>query len=109
MIRKTLTLIRALQVFLASERTFFSWLRVSLLLGSFALALFNGGDNIGRYMGVVYAIISMLAVSVGTFNSVVSTDVKYDRSSTPGRCSREGRIGYERRTQGTLVRSLVYR
>ncbi|KAL7005582.1 hypothetical protein EMMF5_004827 [Cystobasidiomycetes sp. EMM_F5] len=50
------------KVFLASERTFFSWLRVALLLGSFALALFNGGDKIGRQMGIVYALISILAV-----------------------------------------------
>jgi len=50
------------KVFLASERTFFSWLRVSLLLGSFALALFNGGDEIGRNMGIVYALISIGAV-----------------------------------------------
>lgn len=44
---------------LSGERTFFSWLRVALLLGSFALALFNGGDKIGSRMGMVYAIISM--------------------------------------------------
>lgn len=46
------------------ERTFFSWLRVALLLGSFALALFNGGDKIGSRMGMVYAIISMGMVSI---------------------------------------------
>ncbi|CAD6567153.1 MAG: hypothetical protein CYPHOPRED_001461 [Cyphobasidiales sp. Tagirdzhanova-0007] len=51
------------KVFLASERTFFSWLRVSLLLGSFALALFNGGDKLGRSMGLVYAVISLASVA----------------------------------------------
>lgn len=50
------------KVYLASERTFFSWIRVSLLLGSFGLALFNGGDSMGRVMGLVYAGISILAV-----------------------------------------------
>lgn len=59
---ETIQLTDSLQVFLASERTFFSWLRVALLLGSFALALFNGGDKIGRQMGIVYALISILAV-----------------------------------------------
>ena len=50
------------KVYLASERTFFSWIRVSLLLGSFGLALFNGGDSMGRIMGLIYAGISILAV-----------------------------------------------
>ena len=50
------------KVFLASERTFFSWIRVSLLLGSFGLALFNSGDGLGRAMGLTYAGISLLAV-----------------------------------------------
>ncbi|KAK9894884.1 hypothetical protein P389DRAFT_196961 [Cystobasidium minutum MCA 4210] len=50
------------KVWLASERTFFSWIRVALLLGSFALALFNGGDKIGSRMGMVYAIISIVMI-----------------------------------------------
>lgn len=50
------------KVFLASERTFFSWIRVALLLGSFGLALFNSGDATGRAMGLTYAGISLLAV-----------------------------------------------
>ncbi|GAA6059960.1 hypothetical protein JCM10212_001309 [Sporobolomyces blumeae] len=56
------------KVWLASERTLLSWFRVSLLLSSFALALFNGAsenDTASRVMGVLYAVIaaSMLIYS----------------------------------------------
>ena len=50
------------QVWLASERTFLNWLRVSLLISSFALALFNSagpGDKVAKWMGLVYACISI--------------------------------------------------
>ncbi|GAA5980789.1 hypothetical protein JCM11641_002652 [Rhodosporidiobolus odoratus] len=49
------------KVWLASERTLLSWFRVSLLLSSFALALFNGAvehDSASRAMGAVYAVIA---------------------------------------------------
>ncbi|GAA6028802.1 hypothetical protein JCM8097_007403 [Rhodosporidiobolus ruineniae] len=50
------------KVWLASERTLLSWFRVSLLLSSFALALFNSAglhDHASRAMGVVYALIAV--------------------------------------------------
>ncbi|GAA5875323.1 hypothetical protein JCM8547_003204 [Rhodosporidiobolus lusitaniae] len=50
------------KVWLASERTLLSWFRVSLLLSSFALALFNSAgerDWASRSMGVVYAVIAV--------------------------------------------------
>ncbi|GAA5973433.1 hypothetical protein JCM21900_006340, partial [Sporobolomyces salmonicolor] len=49
-------------VWLASERTLLSWFRVSLLLSSFALALFNSAgesDSGSRAMGATYAIIAV--------------------------------------------------
>ncbi|KAK4695551.1 putative membrane protein, partial [Phenoliferia sp. Uapishka_3] len=50
------------KVWLASERTFLNWLRVSILISSFALALFNGaavGDKVAKGMGLTYAVISI--------------------------------------------------
>lgn len=55
------------KVFLASERTFLNWLRVSLLLSSFALTLFNTspvGDWVGKGMGLVYI---ALAFAMGAY------------------------------------------
>jgi uncharacterized membrane protein YidH (DUF202 family) len=48
-------------VWLASERTFLNWLRVSVLVSSFALALFNaaGNDWVTKGMGMVYAALSI--------------------------------------------------
>ncbi|KAH8917757.1 hypothetical protein BT69DRAFT_1354482 [Atractiella rhizophila] len=56
------------KVFLASERTLFSWLRLSILMGSLSLALFNasGKDNmIGRYFGFSYSLISVGTLCYG--------------------------------------------
>ncbi|KAM0747107.1 hypothetical protein T439DRAFT_293232 [Meredithblackwellia eburnea MCA 4105] len=50
------------KVWLASERTFLNWLRVSLLISSFALALFNSaadGDWVTKGMGFTYALIAI--------------------------------------------------
>ncbi|CEQ41190.1 SPOSA6832_02881, partial [Sporobolomyces salmonicolor] len=50
------------KVWLASERTLLSWFRVSLLLSSFALALFNSAgesDSGSRAMGATYAVIAV--------------------------------------------------
>ncbi|KDE04684.1 hypothetical protein MVLG_04908 [Microbotryum lychnidis-dioicae p1A1 Lamole] len=50
------------KVWLASERTFLNWLRVALLLSSFALALFNSAgptDNVAKWMGFAYALIAI--------------------------------------------------
>ncbi|PKY27279.1 SPX-domain-containing protein [Rhizophagus irregularis] len=52
------------KVFFANERTFFHWMRFSVLLGSFSLALFNtsGDDRVGYMCGFIYAIISVAAL-----------------------------------------------
>ncbi|KAL1916600.1 uncharacterized protein VTP21DRAFT_5791 [Calcarisporiella thermophila] len=50
------------KVYFANERTFLSWMRFSLLLGSLSLGLFNSGDVIGRYAGLIYAIISLTSM-----------------------------------------------
>lgn len=50
------------KVWLAAERTYLNWLRVSLLISSFALALFNSAgkkDYVGKSMGVVYCAIAV--------------------------------------------------
>ncbi|KAI5478204.1 vacuolar transporter chaperone 2 [Pseudohyphozyma bogoriensis] len=50
------------KVWLASERTFLNYLRVALLLSSFALALFNSApkkDSIATWMGFSYAVIAI--------------------------------------------------
>lgn len=50
------------KVWLASERTFLNYLRVAVLLSSFALALFNSAspkDYIASAMAMVYAIIGV--------------------------------------------------
>ena len=55
------------KVFLASERTFLNWLRVSLLLSSFALTLFNTaaeGDWVAKGMGTFYI---LLAFAMGGY------------------------------------------
>ncbi|RIA93067.1 VTC domain-containing protein [Glomus cerebriforme] len=52
------------KVFLANERTFFSWMRFSVMLGTFSLALFNasGDDRVGYICGFMYAIISIIVL-----------------------------------------------
>ncbi|PWN88710.1 hypothetical protein FA10DRAFT_288236 [Acaromyces ingoldii] len=75
------------KVWFANERTWISWLRVSLLIGSFALAMYNSAnffsshhhhDDAGRAKGpqpstirnfsLVYAGISILTLVWGLFN-----------------------------------------
>lgn len=46
------------KVWFASERTFLTWLRVAVVISTFALALFNSagdGDWVAKGMGIVYA------------------------------------------------------
>lgn len=50
------------KVFLASERTFLTWLRVAVLISTFALALFNSaapGDWVAKGMGFTYATVAI--------------------------------------------------
>lgn len=63
--RKIITPVRVEpKVFFANERTFFHWMRFSVLLGTFSLALFNtsGDDRVGYMCGFIYAIISIVAL-----------------------------------------------
>jgi uncharacterized membrane protein YidH (DUF202 family) len=52
------------KVFFANERTFFSWMRLSVMLGTFSLALFNagGGDKVVNTCGFMYAMISLVVL-----------------------------------------------
>lgn len=52
------------QVFLAAERTLIAWLRTALLVGSFAIALYNSThlNSPINYMAMIYAVISIIAV-----------------------------------------------
>ncbi|KAL0953262.1 hypothetical protein HGRIS_004512 [Hohenbuehelia grisea] len=63
------------KVWFANERTWVSWLNISILLGTLALALFNASkDQIARNFAYVYALISVgVLVSgsrAGTFLSL---------------------------------------
>jgi len=54
------------KVFLACERTFLSWLRAAVLIGSFSIALFNASSHSfeGRLVGFIYVIVS---ISIATY------------------------------------------
>jgi len=71
--RKIITPVRVEpKVFFANERTFFSWMKFSILLGTFSLALFNADDDdkVGKMSGFIYAVISvvMLIYSLIKYN-----------------------------------------
>lgn len=53
------------KVFFANERTYFSWMRFSLVLATFSLALFNSGDAIGKLSGIIYTLISVSVMIYG--------------------------------------------
>ncbi|PWN25221.1 hypothetical protein BDZ90DRAFT_213171, partial [Jaminaea rosea] len=53
------------KVWLANERTWISWLHVSLLIGSFSLALFNSTI---KTFGIIYAGIAILTLAWGLGN-----------------------------------------
>lgn len=53
------------KVFFANERTYFSWMRFALLLGSFSVALVNTGDKIGKISGLIYTMISLSTLIYG--------------------------------------------
>jgi len=49
-----------IKVWLANERTFIKWMHVAFLLTTVSLGLYNGArSNSGRYLGAVYALISV--------------------------------------------------
>ncbi|OMJ07174.1 Vacuolar transporter chaperone 4 [Smittium culicis] len=50
------------KVFFANERTFLAWLNFSMLLGSLSLGLLNFGDQNGRYAGVAFTLVSIMAM-----------------------------------------------
>ncbi|BFZ61003.1 Phosphate metabolism transcription protein [Saitoella coloradoensis] len=58
------------KVWLANERTFIKWMHVCTLLSTLALALFNGASDenkVGRWLGAIYACISVAAGAWGYF------------------------------------------
>lgn len=58
------------KVFLASERTFLTWLRVALLISTFALTLYNtagDGDWVAKGMGLTYAALALLVLAYARY------------------------------------------
>lgn len=58
------------KVFLASERTFLTWLRVAVLISTFALALFNtagDGNWVAKGMGFIYALLAVLIIAYARY------------------------------------------
>lgn len=58
------------KVFFASERTFLTWLRVAVLISTFALALFNSagdGNYVAKGMGLIYALLAILIIAYARY------------------------------------------
>lgn len=53
------------KVFFANERTFFSWMKLSTVLATFSLALFNSGDAVGKICGILYTLVSVSTMMYG--------------------------------------------
>ena len=53
------------KVFFANERTYFSWMKVSTVLATFAIALFNKGDTVGKLCGIMYTLIAISTLMYG--------------------------------------------
>ncbi|GAA5806445.1 hypothetical protein HPULCUR_011979 [Helicostylum pulchrum] len=53
------------KVFFANERTFFSWMKFSVILATFSLALFNSGDSVGKICGIMYTLVSVSTMMYG--------------------------------------------
>ncbi|KAF9954578.1 vacuolar transporter chaperone [Mortierella alpina] len=50
------------KVFFANERTFLKWMNFAVLLGTLGVGLFNAGDNIGRFAGILLSITALLTL-----------------------------------------------
>ncbi|KAF9922597.1 vacuolar transporter chaperone [Linnemannia zychae] len=50
------------KVFFANERTFLKWMNFAVLLGTLGVGLFNAGDNIGRFAGILLAITALMTL-----------------------------------------------
>lgn len=50
------------KVFFANERTFLKWMNFAVLLGTLGVGLFNAGDNIGRFAGILLAITALVTI-----------------------------------------------
>ncbi|KAF8944458.1 vacuolar transporter chaperone [Haplosporangium gracile] len=50
------------KVFFANERTFLKWMNFAVLVGTLGVGLFNAGDNIGRFAGILLAITALLTL-----------------------------------------------
>lgn len=53
------------KVFFANERTYFSWMSFGTLMATFSVALFNGGDAVGKISGIIYTLISLSTLLYG--------------------------------------------
>ncbi|KAF8982203.1 vacuolar transporter chaperone [Entomortierella lignicola] len=47
------------KVFFANERTFLKWMNFAVLLGTLGIGLFNAGDSIGRFAGILLSITAL--------------------------------------------------
>ncbi|KAG0368346.1 VTC domain-containing protein [Gamsiella multidivaricata] len=50
------------KVFFANERTFLKWMNFAVLLGALGVGLFNAGDNIGRFAGIILAVTALITL-----------------------------------------------
>ncbi|KAI9489120.1 hypothetical protein BDB00DRAFT_932242 [Zychaea mexicana] len=48
------------KVFFANERTFLSWLNFTVVLGAFAVGLYNFGDRISRISAVLFTVTAII-------------------------------------------------
>src|SRR5436190_5965497 len=57
------------KVFFANERTFLSWLHLTVILGGFAVTLLNFGDKISRTAATMFVVVSMMVMlyALGTY------------------------------------------
>ncbi|ODV89790.1 hypothetical protein CANCADRAFT_143378 [Tortispora caseinolytica NRRL Y-17796] len=47
------------KVFFANERTFLSWLNLTVIIGGLAVGLLNFGDKVGRISAALFTIVAM--------------------------------------------------
>ncbi|KAF9433426.1 vacuolar transporter chaperone [Entomortierella beljakovae] len=47
------------KVFFANERTFLKWMNFAVLLGTLGIGLFNAGDSIGRFAGILLSLTAL--------------------------------------------------
>lgn len=83
------------KVFFANERTFLKWMNFALLLGGLGVSMFNAGDNIARFAGILLAITGFLTLIYSIW--------LYERRLTMLRNKDPGPYG-KLKTNGTVFR-----